>query len=208
MSEKEIKERILQAADDLVMQFGIRSVSMDDIAAKLGMSKKTIYQYFKEKEELVNEVVSAKLSYNQCTCTADKARAENAVHEIFLAIEMIADMMRCMNPSILFDMQKYHPSVFEKFQKHKNEFLLQAIKQNLSRGIEEGLFRPEINTEVLSRFRVESIFIPFSNDFLQHTNLTLMEAEREIIIHYVYGLVTPRGYKLVQKYLNGSENFK
>ena len=205
MSENEIKDRIRQAAEALVMQYGIRSVSMDDIAANLGMSKKTIYQYFRDKEELVDEIVAAKLNENQCTCTTDKARAENAVQEIFLAREMVAEMMRCMNPSILFDMQKYHPAVYERFRKHKNDFLLKTMKENLKRGIDEGLFREDIHVDIIARFRVESVFIPFNPDFIQQLNVNLVDAEKEIIIHYVFGIVTPKGYKLVQKYLSAEK---
>ncbi len=205
MSDTEIKDRIRQAADALLMQYGIRSVSMDDLAANLGMSKKTIYQYFKDKEELVDAVVAAKLTENQCTCTADKARSDNAIHEIFLAREMVAEMMKCMNPSILFDLQKYHPAVYERFRWHKNEFLLQAMRENLKRGISEGLFREDINVEVIARFRVESVFILFNPEFIQQLDISLMEAQKEVIIHYVFGIVTPKGYKLVQKYLSAEK---
>ncbi|HEX2683959.1 MAG TPA: TetR/AcrR family transcriptional regulator, partial [Ferruginibacter sp.] len=121
--EAETRQRIKKAAHDLIMLYGIRSVSMDDIAANLGMSKKTIYHYFKDKDELVEAVVDEILVTNQYNCITDRDKADNAVHEIFLVMDMMAEMFKSMNPSILYDMQKYHPAAFAKFKKHKNEFL-------------------------------------------------------------------------------------
>ena len=201
MTELDTKQRIQQAANDLVMQYGIRSVSMDDIAANLGMSKKTIYQFFKDKDELVEAVVEDVIVTNQCECNADRNRADNAVHEIFLVMDMMAEMFKTMNPSILFDMQKYHPAAFRKFLKHKNEFIYQECTQNLQRGIAEGFYRPGIVVDIICRFRVETMFIPFNPEFQQNLKHKLLKIEEEIIIHYLYGLVSLKGYKLVEKYL-------
>jgi AcrR family transcriptional regulator len=88
----EIKDRILEKAHEMFMRYGIRSVSMDDIAAQLGVSKKTLYQYYTDKEELVNAVLSGVLEGNRNQCLADKKKADNAVHEIFLAFEMVQEM--------------------------------------------------------------------------------------------------------------------
>jgi TetR/AcrR family transcriptional regulator, cholesterol catabolism regulator len=199
------KERIQKAAHDLVMQYGIRSISMDDIAANLGMSKKTIYLSFKDKDDLVEAVVEEVIETNQCSCDADRARADNAVHEIFLVMEMMMEMFRTMNPSILFDMQKYHPAAFKKFQKHRNEYLYNVCRHNLERGIQEELFRPEINVDIIARYRVETMLTAFNPEFQRSVKQSLFEIEKEIIIHYLFGLVTLKGYKLVLKYMEQNE---
>lgn len=195
------KQRIQKTAHDLVMQYSIRSVSMDDIAANLGMSKKTIYQYFKDKDELVESVVDGVIENNQCICDQDREKADNAVHEIFLVMDMMVEMFKTMNPSILFDMQKYHPAAFKKFQKHRNEYLYNVCRQNLERGISEELFRPEINVGTLARYRVETMLIAFNPEFQRSVKQNLLEIEKEIIIHYLFGLVTMKGYKMVLKYM-------
>ncbi|MFZ1304518.1 MAG: TetR/AcrR family transcriptional regulator [Ferruginibacter sp.] len=200
MTETETKARIQKAAHDLVMQYGIRSVSMDDIANNLGMSKKTIYQYFKDKDELVEAVVDEVISTNQCACKQDIDRSENAVHEIFLVMEMMAEMFKTMNPSILHDMQKYHPAAFGKFKKHKNEFLFNVCTQNLLRGVQEGLYRPEMAVDILCRYRVETMFIPFNPEFQQSLKHSLAKIEEEILMHFLFGLVSQKGYKLIIKY--------
>ncbi len=201
MAETDIKQRIQQAAHELVMQYGIRSVSMDDIAANLGMSKKTIYLYFKDKDELVEAVVDGVIDTNQCICNTDREKADNAVHEIFLVMDMMVEMFKTMNPSILFDMQKYHPAAFKKFQKHRNEYLYNVCKQNLERGIAEELYRPEINVDILARYRVETMLTAFNPEFQRTVKQSLIKIEQEIIVHYLFGLVSIKGYKLTLKYM-------
>ena len=200
MSELDTKERIKQTAHDLVMRYGIRSVSMDDIANALGMSKKTIYQYYADKDELVVAVVTDVLRKSECDCECDRHEAKNAIHEVFLAMEMVVEMFKSMNPTIVHDMHKYHPRAFRLFQQHKNEFLYNVMKENLLRGIEEELYRPDINIEIMSRFRVESVMIPFSPEFQKNLKSSMADIELELIIHFLFGLVTPKGYKLIVKY--------
>src|SRR5262245_4196633 len=108
------KERILEKAHELFMRYGVRSVSMDDIAAQLGMSKKTLYHDYTDKEELVDAVLSTVLEKNRNECFADKQSAENAIHEIFQAFDMMQEMFTNMNPAIVFDLEKYHPAVYKK----------------------------------------------------------------------------------------------
>ena len=205
MTELDTKQRIQKAAHDLVMQYGIRSVSMDDIAANLGMSKKTIYQYFKDKDELVEAVVDDIIDTNQYACKVDIERSENAVHEIFLVMDMMAEMFKSMNPSILFDMQKYHPAAFLKFQKHRNDYIYNVCRQNLERGIAEELYRPEISVDILARYRVETMLTAFNPEFQRSVKQSLLKIEEEIITHYLFGLVSLKGYKLVLKYMEQKE---
>ncbi len=201
MTEIDTKERIRIAANELVMKYGVRSVSMDDIAAHLGISKKTIYLYYKDKDELVDAIVLAEIARTQKLCERDIDIAENAVHEVILAMDLVVEIFKSMNPSLLFDLKKYHPRAFEKFNLHKTTYLYQMMKLNLVRGLNEGLYRPEVNIEIMSRFRVESAFIPLSPEFHAGIKSSLLEAEEQIIIHFVFGLVTKKGYDQVQKYL-------
>jgi len=201
MSDKDTKRRIKETSHDLIMQYSIRSVSMDDIATALGMSKKTIYQYYKDKDALVKAVVADIILKNQGCCEKDKKNSNNAVHEIFLAMDMLVEMFRSMNPSVLFDMQKYHPAAFQLFYKHKNEFIYNVLKQNIIRGIREELYRSDINVEIMARYRVESMLIPFNPEFHKNIKSSLLEMEQEIITHYLLGLVSLKGFKLASIYL-------
>jgi AcrR family transcriptional regulator len=173
---------------------------MDDIAAQLGMSKKTLYQYYTDKEELVDAVLSEMLEKNRNECAVYRQDAENAVHEVFQAFGMIQEMFSNMNPSIVFDLEKYHPAVYKKLAHHKKVFMYQVIGQNLERGVREELYRQEINVDVLTRFRIESMMLPFDSEIFPDNRSHLVQIQEEILEHFLFGLATVKGQKLIQKY--------
>ena len=194
-------KRIHQEAHDLFIQYGLKSVSMDDISSKMGISKKTIYQFYTDKEQLVAEVVSQIINQNQQNCDEDIAQSENAIHEIFLAIDQMSKLFQAMNPSILFDLHKYYPKAYKIFVAHKNDFVYNKIKQNLLRGIKDGMYRGDINTEIISRFRVESIIMPFNPEFQSVLKVKLASIAEELSTHFLFGVVNEKYYPLIIKYI-------
>lgn len=193
-------KRVLLHAHDLFMQYGLKSVSMDDIASKLGISKKTIYLYFEDKEQLVAEVVKYITENNQQVCDADSANAEDAIHEIFLAMIQMSKLFQTMNPSILYDLQKYYPKAFIHFLVHKNEYIYNKIKLNLIKGIQENLYRDDLDLEIISKLRVECIVMPFSAEFQKNTKVDLVRISQEITIHFLHGIVSAKGLKQILKH--------
>ena len=200
IAEIKTRERIRHKADELFMRFGLRSVSMDDIANSLGISKKTIYQFFADKNELVDAVLEETLNYNIQNCDRNRGDSTNAVEEIFLSMDIAEQIFRNMHPSLIYDMQKYHPQAFARFLKHKNDYLYNIISKNLLRGIKEELYRPEIDIEILSRFRVESMLMTFNPDFYLSQKHNLAEVEQQLIEHYLFGIASMKGHKLILKY--------
>ena len=196
----EPKERILEKAHELFNRYGLRSVSMDDIAAQVGMSKKTLYQYFTDKEELISGVFTAVMEENKGHCNLSKHVCENAIHEIFIGFDRMQEMFTTMNPSILFDMEKYHPTTFKKFLDFRNGFLYAMFKDNLERGIKEELYRPEIDVDILTRYRLHSIMLSFNPEVFPSNKTNLLHIEQQLIEFFLYGLSTPKGQKLINKY--------
>jgi AcrR family transcriptional regulator len=173
---------------------------MDEIAAQLGISKKTIYLSFVDKEELVFAVFNRYMTENKQRCLLDKNNALDAIHEIFLALDMIKELLKTMNPYILYDLEKYHPSVFKKFYEFKNNFLYKIVLENLKWGISEELYRPDINVEIMSRFRIGTIMIALNVDIFPTNKFNLLEIEQQVIMHFLYGIATAKGIRLIQKY--------
>ncbi|MEP7250820.1 MAG: TetR/AcrR family transcriptional regulator [Ginsengibacter sp.] len=196
----DVKDRIKQKADELYRRYGIKSVTMDEIASQLGVSKKTIYQSFSDKNELVDAVIVDLLNSNKECCQKDKARAQNAIEEVYLAMEMLEDMFENMNPSILFDMERNHPATYEKFKKHKYNFLFHLVKENIQRGKSEELYRPEIDADVVATVRLETMMMPFNENLFPKSKYSLVFLEQQLIEYYLFGLVSLKGYKLVSKY--------
>lgn len=194
------KERILIKAEELFMQFGIRSVSMDDIANQLGMSKKTLYLYFADKDELVMGVVEGHIAEMEQDCLSCREQAKDAIHEIFITMERIMEELRTMNPMLLYDLEKFHFKAYQRFREHKDKFLLHVIKNNIEWGIRDELYRSDINVDVLSKYRIESLMIPFNVAVFPPGRYNLASVSAMILENFTYGLATIKGHKLIQKY--------
>lgn len=182
------------------MQYGVRSVTMDEIAVQMGVSKKTIYQYYADKDELVEAVMADIIKYNQDCCLKDRQTAKDAIHEVFLAIDMMQEMFQNMNPTILFELEKYYPQSFEKFKQHKYSFLYKVLKENLERGIAEELYRVEIDLDILIKLRLETMMMPFNQILFPKNKYSLIKVETEFTTNFLFGLATIKGHKLITKY--------
>ena len=196
----EIGERIVQKAHELFMRFGIRSISMDEIASQLGISKKTIYLSYKDKDALVDGVLDIKMNKMQCDCTSVRKDSLNAVHELFLGLDIMEEVFAGFNTSFLFDLEKYHPKQHKKFTDHHNAYLYDTIKQNLEKGIAEGNYREEIDVNIITKYRIGSMFLIFNMHYFPHGSYPLSKLAIEITDHFLHGLVTPQGKELITKY--------
>lgn len=204
LHKMEIKDRILEKAHELYMRYGIKSITMDEIAGHLGISKKTIYQSYKDKDELVSAVFNRMISANKTACEGSKDQSENAVHEQFLCSDVVQEMFNKMNPSILHDINRYHPKVYGELEKHKKEFVFEMIKNNLQRGINEGLFRPDMKIDIVARLQLEVISILHDTEFVHKYGLSTIE--KELNDFFLHGAITPQGKELITKYKQEREN--
>ena len=192
--------RILSFAESLFMQRGIRAVSMDEIAVGLGMSKKTLYQHFADKDELVDAVVAAHLERMQADARSWRQQAQDAVHEMFITMEQIQLQLSNMNPILLHDMQKFHPSAYQQFRKHKDVFLFELIRANLQWGIEEGYYRADLDIDLLCRYRLASLMLPFNTELFPPQQFNLGNLCQNLLQHFVFGLATEKGHKRLMNY--------
>lgn len=197
----EVKDYIISGADKLFCQYGFKSVTMDDIAKNLGVSKKTIYQNFKDKNELINilirdRIVNQDLQMHKCF-----VESENAVEELFLSMQDMDYFLATMNPMLFYDLQKYHPEAWLKFKAFKEEEIGKTILNNLERGKREGFYREEINTEIITRARLDQVDLVFTQTGQYDTNkYSLSSIMVEITRHYLFGICNNEGLKLIQKY--------
>jgi AcrR family transcriptional regulator len=193
-------ERILLKARDLMLQSGLRQVTMDDLAHQLGISKKTIYQYYKDKDDLVKAVVNLELKEHEMTCKDCKSKAENAIHEMFLLMENMKAMTQTMNPNSMMELEKHFSNAFDMIKTHKDDFLFSLIKQNLMKGIEKGCYRKDLDIDIISKFRLETVFIPFNLHLFPLNKFNSIEVHTQLMEHFVYGLMTVKGHELMDRY--------
>src|SRR5688500_17937825 len=135
MEDKENREKLLRGADELFMRYGLRSVSMDDIARHLGVSKKTIYQHFADKDEMVATVAKGHMERQRDQFDEIAKRSKNAVEELISISFCLKETMKNINPSLLFDMQKYHQKAWNEWLSFKQKFIRQNIVRSLKQGI-------------------------------------------------------------------------
>jgi len=197
----EVKDYIITEADKLFCQYGFKSVTMDDIAKHLGVSKKTIYQNFKDKNELINilirdRILNQDLQMNDCF-----AKSENAVQELYLGMQDMDYFLATMNPMLFYDLQKYHQEAWLKFVAFKEKEIGKKILENLERGKQEGLYREDINTEVITRMRLDQVDVVFTKNGHYDTNKnSLSSIMVEITRHFLFGICNNEGVKLIHKY--------
>ena len=195
-----MQDRILNKARELMFQTGVKHVTMDDLATQLGISKKTIYQYYKDKDALVSSVVEFELANHALICNQSMKLADNAVHEIFLLMTVIQEMFNRMNPLALFEIEKYYPLAFEKIKNHKDDYIFSMISANLEKGIAEGLYRKDVDVTILSKYRLETSLIPFNIHVFHPSKFDMLKVNLQIIEHFVYGVATLEGHKLMDNY--------
>jgi AcrR family transcriptional regulator len=144
----EIKDRILNHAQQLFMRNGIKSVSMDDIAADMAMSKKTLYKWFENKDQIVEASMTRHLHGAQFDCTSMIQSATSAIDELFQMMKWTRQEFSNVHPSIFYDLQKFHPGTWKLWVAHKNQLILDPNHpDNLQRGIVEGLFRADLDVD-------------------------------------------------------------
>ncbi|MBK9284522.1 MAG: TetR/AcrR family transcriptional regulator [Sphingobacteriaceae bacterium] len=206
VSEMEAKDKILIGAEQLFFKYGIKSVTMDEIAKNIGMSKKTIYQFFKDKDDLVHHLFKNKIALNKSITEKIHQEAENVVSEIFALMRMMREMLANMNPIIFHDLHKYYPITFKIFEDFKNECMLNHIEKSLLKGQEQNLVRMDINIKILSRMRLENLNSGFFGRIFPPDKYTMLEVQLEMTEHFLYGVCTLKGHKLINKFKNVIED--
>lgn len=196
-----MKEIILKKTGDIFLKFGFKSVTMDDIANDLGISKKTLYKYFKNKEDLVDQAVIG--FHENCLCNINNVCAMdyNAIEENFEIKKMFKDLLQNSDESPMFQLKKYYPKTYDKvIQKEFVEFQ-NCIITNLEKGISEGLYRKNINKSVISRFYFALVFSVHDENLFTHKKNTINQLEIDVLEFHTRAIATPKGVKELEKQL-------
>jgi TetR/AcrR family transcriptional regulator, cholesterol catabolism regulator len=194
----EIKERILNAAESLFLRLGVKSVTMDDIAHELGISKKTIYLHFSDKNEIVNAVVEYTLKREKKESERIYSLSENPIDEIVISTQMMCKMFENINPVLFYDLKKYHPEAWGRYVNFKSEFL-EIVIRNLKEGIERGYYRHDIDPDILAKLRVESVDLAFNMDLFPPSIYNTLKIQVTFVDHFLRGILTSKGLEIYEK---------
>ncbi len=196
----EAEDRIIQSATELFYRFGIRSITMDDVAKHLSMSKKTLYQHFSDKNDLVMKCCRFDLDNRACSFEAIAGEASDPVEELIKWMDYMESKFAAVNPYLFYDMQKYHPRAWNLFTEFKENHLMSMIEDNLKKGITMGLYRTDINIPVIARLRMEQVEMGFNKNIYPHDKFKVSEVQVALLSHFLHGITTLKGHKLINKY--------
>jgi AcrR family transcriptional regulator len=199
-------KKILKGAEELFFRYGIKAITMDDIAKHLAISKKTIYQFYKEKEEIINTLMNEKIKEDEVKFGKLHKEAANVIEEVFNIMRGMSEDIGKINPVIFYELQKYYPEAWKKFLYFKENFIRKQVEDSLKRGQEQGYVRKGVNTAILSRLRMEEIQMGFNTQVFPQDKFTVLEVQLELTEHFLYGICTMKGHKLINKYKEVNED--
>ena len=195
-------ERIILGGEELFLKAGIKSVTMDDIAKHLGISKKTIYHFFKDKNELVVELVKKKLKEDEEQINDIIKRSGNVIEEMINMMKCSEDIFSRINPIVIHDMQKYHSDAWKQFQNFKADVLIRTLEELLTKGMKQGYIRPDIDVRILAKMRVMQVELGFDTTLFPISEFNTWKVQQQFLEHFNYGICTLKGYKLLNEYKN------
>ncbi len=173
---------------------------MDDISRELSISKKTIYQYFRDKNEIVCKVTDAYLKNEKEKMDKIKAEANDAIEQLYGYSSCIRDLFGKINPVVLYDLRKYYKKAWQIYLNYKNEVFYHSIISTLNDGIREGFFRRDIDVEVLAVLRLEEFQLTMDQSLYPVEKFDLKNVQIQLFNHFIYGIVTEAGYKKLNHY--------
>lgn len=192
--------KILSASAELFRQYGFKSITMDDIARRAGISKKTLYQHFANKQEVVSESVSWFQRHVSDNCMSIINQSENAIEGMVRVMGMFDQVLGNMNPIAMMELERFFPEAFKKFKSNMVEKDIEAIKTNILSGTKEGLYRDGLNADFMARYRMEISMLVLHPNLMLNTQNDLRFVMQEVSEHFLYGIMTPKGEKLYHKY--------
>ena len=193
--------QLLSQILDLYGRFGIRSLTMDDLARQLGISKKTIYQVVRDKADLIRQVIELDLELNKDFIAGLDNSGDNAIEDLITINERMHQHGRHLNPTFYFDLQKYYPALYRRWTTEKRNHLYQIIVANINKGKSEGLYRMELRGEVIAELYVSRIERLEREDPTEGLRLISGEAIREVFIYHLHGICNRKGLDYLEHQL-------
>ena len=197
-----MKEKIITQATELFLNYGFKSVTMDDIAQQLGMSKKTIYQYFKNKTDLVEATTLHLFHFISTGINEICAIENNPIAEIFEIKKFVMTHLKNEKSSPQYQLQKYYPKIYLTLKKNQMGIMRECVTDNLNRGVALGLYRDTINIDFISRLYFSSMQLLKDIEIFPPNQFSMNELMGNYIEYHLRGICTDKGRSSLKQYLN------
>lgn len=196
----ELKERIVQRAEELFMRYGIRSVTMDDLARDLGISKKTLYQFVENKVDLIEQIMELHIYEEHSSIDHISKQAADAIEAILNIAQYVTDKIRCISPTIIYDLKKYYKECWDKMEGLHRDFVYSRIRTNLQQGIAQGLYRTDLNIDIVAKLFVGKTTLVTDEELFPLEEYDQETLFREYMNLHIHGIASPKGLQLLELY--------
>lgn len=194
MKENDKSRYILLKAKELFFKYGLKSVTVDDICKSAGISKKTIYEYFPNKSALVYAVFEAYINDQQDKMMQLKQKeGGNSIDIMIEVYELNHDVVQEFNPNVIFDLQRFYPEAYNLFEDHKKSFIFKKVIQNIKCGQQEGLYRKDLNPEIIANLYVARIDLLMQEDIFPPKEFPFTLLMRELFMYHLRGIASLEG---------------
>ena len=197
MEEK--RNDILDTSKKMFAEYGIRSVSMDDICKQLNISKKTLYQCFDNKADLLEALIDFEMKETSKEAAKIKTQARNAIHSLLLVSKAMSRVSTNSNPAIAYDLKKYYPELYNKFIQKKRELAFKGITMNMERGIEEGIYRNDLNLELTAQLYIKKVEQMHDKDFMENIKYSPESLFKVMFENHIRGIANAKGIEIFEK---------
>lgn len=191
--------RLVEEAAKVFWTYGIKSMTMDDMSTRLGISKKTLYQHVKDKNDLVEKVLAHIASTFKCEIDEETEKGLNAIDELFAITTRVAGQLKGIHPSIHFDLEKYHPEAFRHMVENKRAEIYSSMSGNMERGIQEGLYREDLNIPMIATIYIARFDMVFDGELFPPEHFNMDELHWELFRYHIRGIASAKGLKHLAK---------
>ena len=200
-----MRTEILNKATDLFLTLGFKSVTMDDLAHEMGISKKTIYSHFENKTKLVEEATMC--LFWEISNGIDKivTLKKNPIEELYEIKKFVMSRLKDEKASAQYQLQKYYPKLFETLKKKEFEVMQECVVDNVKRGIEIGIYRENLNIQFVARIYFSGAISLCDLELFPTSMFTRMKLEDYYLEYHLRGIVTPKGRKILNEIINSNQ---
>ena len=194
-------DHIITESNHLFLRNGIKSTTMDDVARHLAISKKTLYKYLTDKNDLVTRVLNQTCNFNERITQDICKRGLNAIDESFEISNYVTEQLSSVHPSIHYDLEKYHPVAWHAFMKRQQKMVYECQMENMEKGVKEGYYRDDLNASIVAKIYISRMDICFNSEIFPTPDYKFAEVYEELFRYHIRGIASERGMKyLTQKF--------
>ncbi|WP_298424041.1 TetR/AcrR family transcriptional regulator [uncultured Kordia sp.] len=201
-----MKEKIKITATELFLNLGFKSVTMDDIANEMGISKKTIYTHFSNKTDLVNEVTASLFCVISEGIDLICATQKNSIEELYEIKRFVMEHLKDEKSSPQYQLQKYYPKIYATLKKKQYDVMQDCVKDNLIRGVESGVYRDTINIEFIARIYFNGVIGIKDNELFPLKEFSMNTLMEYFLEYHIRGICTPKGLETLHKFITTNQS--